>query len=215
VTWAPDYCTSSELKSYLRIDDDADDVFIALWITAASRNVDDFCGRQFGTVDEAEDRTYSAHYDKHIGAWVVQADDLYGDDITVVGPNAETITDFEFGPANAVRKGKVYERVLLTQPGPSAPFGNWWGWPYAQATHRPQVKVTITSSQWGWDPASAGPKVAKVGMLLQAARLAARRDSPFGVAGSPSDGSELRLLAQLDPDFKTSLKPFQRAWWAA
>jgi hypothetical protein len=94
VTWAPDYATVAEVKSYLRITDTDDDVMLALWVTAASRAVDKHCGRQFGTVATSEDRIYDAHYDSHIGAWVVQADDLYnGTNVTVVGPNSEAITD--------------------------------------------------------------------------------------------------------------------------
>ena len=50
-------------------------------------------------------------------------------------------------------------------------------------------------------------------LYIQASRLAARRGSPWGIAGSPTDGNEIRLLAQLDPDFKTTLKPFIRKWF--
>jgi hypothetical protein len=72
--------------------------------------------------------------------------------------------------------------------------------------------MTVTSDKWGWPTV---PTPAKVATMLQTARLAARRDSPFGIAGSPSEGSELRLLATLDPDLKTSLTAFRRDWWAA
>ena len=61
---------------------------------------------------------------------------------------------------------------------------------------------------------SAVERAVKAGLFLQGARLAARRDSPFGISGSPSEQGEIRLLAQLDPDFKTSLKPLRREWWA-
>lgn len=193
MTWAPDYCTSPELKSYLHIEDDADDVFIALWITTASANVNDFCGRQFGQVASVETRTYTPVWDRHLGCYVAEIDDLMDtDDLAVIDQNANVLTDYALAPENAVQKGRPYERILTSVGGP----------------------LTL-DGLWGWDPASAGPKVAKTGLLLQAARLAARRDSPFGIAGSPSDGSELRLLAQLDPDFRTSLKPFRREWWAA
>jgi hypothetical protein len=192
VTWAPDYVTAAELKNYLRITDAADDVFIALWITTASRNVDDFCGRQFGQT-VAESRTYTPVWDRHVGSYVADIDDLMNvASLAVTDQNAKAVTDYELEPANALKKGKPYERILTSVGG----------------------TLTITAP-WGWDPASDGPKVAKVGLLLQGARLAARRDSPFGIAGSPSEGSEMRLLAQLDPDFRTSLKPFRREWWAA
>lgn len=192
MTWAPDYCTSDELKSYLNIADTADDVFVALWITTASRNVDDFCFRQFGQTSQ-EARTYATTWDRHLGAYVAQIDDTQDvDNLTVIDSNANVLTDYELGPDNALAKGRPYERLISQVGG----------------------KLTL-DGVWGWNPASAGPMAAKMGLLLQAARLAARRDSPFGVAGSPTDGSEVRLLAQLDPDFRTSLKPFRRNWWAA
>jgi hypothetical protein len=191
VTWAPDYVTSTQLKDYLHIGDNVDDVFVALWVTTVSRNVDDFCGRQFGQTT-AEARTYTPVWDRHLGAYVTEVDDLQ--DITglaIVDENGAAVTDYDLEPVNAVKKGKPYERILTT-----ASTG----------------KLTPTAL-WGW---TAVPSAVKTGMFLQGARLAARRDSPFGVAGSPKEGSEIKLLtAQLDPDFRTSLKPLRRDWWAA
>lgn len=46
--------------------------------------------------------------------------------------------------------------------------------------------------------------------LLQASRFWSRRSSPFGVAGSPEFGNELRLLNRLDPDVEVMLGPY--AW---
>lgn len=194
MTWAPDYATSAEVKSYLRIGDTADDVFVALWITTASRNVDDFCGRQFGQVASVETRTYgNGVWDSRIGCYVTEIDDLMStDDFTVIDRDANVVTDYTLEPENALQKGKPYERILTSARGP----------------------LTL-DGLWGWDPAASGPTVAKTGLLLQAARLAKRRESPFGISGSPQEQGEIRLLAQLDADFRTSLKPFQRSWWAA
>lgn len=217
MTWAPDYVTLTDMKPYEHIGGDTiDDTLLAVWITTASRAVDNYCGRQFGQVDAAEDRTYEAIFDSHIDCWVVQVDDLYdASGLTVTDQGGQSITDFELGPLNATQKGKVYERVLLTRPVSSGALaGFWWPWPggYSARTHRPRVKVTLNSAKWGW---SSVPPAAKVATMLQTARLASRRDSPYGVAGSPSEGSELRLLASLDPDLKTSLSAFRRDWYAA
>lgn len=190
MAWAPDYVTAAGLKSYLRIDDTADDVFLALWATTVSRNVDDFCGRQFGQT-AAESRTYTPVWDRHLGKYVTVVDDLQ--DVTglaIVDENGTAVTDYTLDPVNALQKGKPYERILT-----AACAGD----------------LTVTAL-WGW---SAVPSAVPTGAYLQAARLAARRDSPFGIAGSPSEQGEIRLLAQLDPDFRTSLKPFVRKWWAA
>lgn len=194
MAWAPDYVTVAELKNYLQLTDTVDDVWVQLWITTASRNVDDFTARQFGRIDTPEDRTYTGVWDRHIGATVYQIDDLMDTGgLAVVDADGTAVTDFELEPANATRKRRPVERLI---------------------TSATRGKLTPTAV-WGWDPAADGPKVAQMGLLLQANRLKARRNSPFGVAGSPAEGSEIRLLAQLDPDFRTSLRPFVRDWWAA
>ncbi len=196
MAWKPDYVTPSELKSYLRIDadDDADDAFIALWVTTASRNVDGFCHRQFGKVDAAEVRTYEGVYDRHLGTYVYRIDDLSsasGMTVSVADGGAE-VTAYTLLPRNAAADGEPFTELRCTSCGP----------------------LDIEAPGWGW---SAVPSPVKVGLLLQSARLAARRDSPFGVAGSPSEGSEVRLFAQLDADFKTSLRAsgLVRERWAA
>lgn len=194
MTWKPDYVELAGLKSYLRIDDTVDDVFLALWITTVSRNVDDFTRRQFGQTT-LEARTYTPAWDRHLCAYVVVVDDVQ--DVTglaIIDENGTTVTGHTYDPVNAVKKGKPYERLILGSAATSF-----------------TGDLTVTAL-WGW---SAVPSAVPTGVYLQAARLAKRRDSPFGIAGSPSEGSEVRLLAQLDPDFRTSLKPFVRKWWAA
>lgn len=61
---------------------------------------------------------------------------------------------------------------------------------------------------------STVPAGVNTATLIQAARFFKRRDSPYGVAGSPEMGSELRLQAKLDPDVYVMIKPY-RAWWGA
>lgn len=191
MAWAPDYAQTQELKDYLKIEDGADDAFLALWITTVSRNVDDFCGRQFGQVDTAEERYYTPVYDRHDACWYATIDDLQDvTDLAVTDEDGTAVTDYVLLPRNAAVKGRPYEQLRLTRcTGEIA----------AQAL-------------WGW---SAQPSQCKTGIFLQGARLAKRRGSPFGIAGSPSEQGQLRLLARLDPDFETSLKPLQRRWWAA
>lgn len=193
MTWSPDYITAAELKSYLRITDNVDDTFIAYWVTTVSRNIDDFCGRQFGQVAAAGDRSYPTFYDRHERAWFAEIDDLQdvtGLAFTDENGDAVDSADYTLLPRNAAVKGKPYERVRL-----SVCTGELTG-----------------NGMWGW---SAVPSSVKTGIFLQGARLNARRDSPFGISGSPQEQGEIRLLAQLDPDFRTSLKPFIRNWWAA
>jgi hypothetical protein len=200
VTWAPDYITLELLRRYLEIDDQSEDVFLQLWITTVSRNVDTATGRQFGKVATAEERYYEPLYDRMSGYWYAAIDDLQDltglvvedDRGTVHSPasSSTSTTGYQLLPRNAAAKGRPYERIRIGASGPR--------------------ELAITGL-WGWN---AQPAAVSTGMLLQANRLSARRKSPFGIAGSPATGSELRLLAKLDPDFETSLRPLQRKWWA-
>jgi hypothetical protein len=71
-------------------------------------------------------------------------------------------------------------------------------------------EATITV-KWGW---TAFPVPVVNAAKLQTARFVARRDSPYGIAGSPDQGSEMRLLARVDPDVAVILRPFVRVWAA-
>jgi hypothetical protein len=194
VVWKPDYVTSAVLKSYLRIMDTADDDFVARWITAASRNVDGYCGRQFGKTDAPVTRTYRRPvWDRKCQRWVYVVDDVYDPaGMVVTDADATVVTDLDWEPENAAADGVPAQRVLARSCGP----------------------LSFTGSTWGWE---TQPASIELGMLLMAARLAARRDSPFGIAGSPAEGSEvIRLSARLDPDMIVLLKngKFRRTWWA-
>lgn len=193
MTWAPDYLTLSELKGWLRIDDTVDDAELAVAITAASRAVDRCCGRQFGQVAVVEERFYVAAWDRRCSEWYVELDDLADDaGLTVVDDAGATFTDYTLEPRNAVAKGKVWTRVAL---GSGTPTG----------------ALSVTA-QWGWPSV---PDTVKLATRLQASRFMARRDSPFGIAGSPDQGSELRLLARVDPDVELMLSDYRRRWYAA
>jgi hypothetical protein len=193
VSWKPDYIDRAALKSYLQITENSADAFIDAWITTVSRNVDDFCGRQFGKVATAVERFYTPEYDRHECEWLVDIDDLQdttGLVVTDEDGEAVAAADYVLLPRNAPADGVPYEQLRLASKTGELTIEGLWGW-------------------------NDQPAAVSTGMYLQGARLAVRRDSPFGVAGSPSEGSELRLLAQLDPDFRTSLRPLQRDWWAA
>lgn len=191
MTWKPDYADPELVKSYLDIQNNSRDAFIALWITTVSRNVDDFCGRQFGKAGEAQTRYYTPTYDRAERAWYAEIDDVQ--DVTglsITDEDGTAITDYVLLPRNAAANGVPYERVKVSV----------------------EAAEIAVEALFGWN---AVPASVPTGLLLQAARLNARVDSPFGIAGSPAEGTEIRLLAQLDPDFKTSLKPYVRKWWTA
>lgn len=191
MAWAPDYATSAQLKKFVRINDSVDDVEVADSLTMASRAVDKATHRQFGQLDAAAEWTYTAQYNRTRGTWIVNIDDLATTTGLVVVVDGQTVTDYTVGPRQAVSKGLVWTYLLL---GPSVSCSGDEG------------GVEITAS-WGWP---AVPTAVRGATLLQASRFLARRDSPYGVAGSPADGSELRLLATVDPDVRVSLGRYER-----
>lgn len=197
MAWAPDYITTAELKTYLRISDTADDAVLASAISAASRAIDQFAGRQFGVVSAAETRHYTAEWDRRIGRWVVFHDDVMALSGFSVQTSRGVIDVFTMKPINNGFIAKPWTHFVVEDTSTTQP------------TILPD-DVAVTAL-WGW---TTVPEAVKQATKLQASRLFSRRTSPYGVAGSPDLGSELRLLAQVDPDVAVSLRPYIR-WWAA
>lgn len=204
MTWAPDYATAAQLRSYLgepAVDEDdaADVARDTLLFTpacrAASRLIDRSCSRQFGTTDDGEDppaveRSYFPFYIERERRWYLSIDDLFTtDDLEIDGTAYDADTSLLL-PLNAVASGRPYLYLAL----PSS----------TSAT----TPVPVTA-HWGWP---AVPDAIVQATLLQAARFAMRKDAPFGVAGSPDMGNALRLLQRLDPDVAVTIGPYRRYW---
>lgn len=190
MVWAPDYVTAADLKAYLEISDAVDDALLTGWATSASRAVDNWANRQFGQVASAVARTYREvpFYNPRSGLWELQIDDVQDLTGLLVGGVAFASSGAVLLPDNAALNGEPYTRLgTLLQPyGPS-----------------PGVTVTtVVTARYGW---AAVPAQVIAACKLQAARWNFRRNSPGGVAGSPDQGSEVRLLAKLDPDVSTTL----------
>lgn len=195
MAWEPDYVTLAEAKSYLRIDDDVDNLEIGLAVTAASRAIDDATSRQFGKTAAVEQRTYDLEWDRELGLLVAVIDDLMtttGLVVTVDGA-AVTSTNYVLLDRNAAQRGVPWE-LLGLRSGTAPSLG----------TGPPTVLVTAT---WGW---TAVPDTIVTATLVQMHRFFKRRESPFGVAGSPDMGSELRLLAKVDADVAVMVRKFNR-----
>lgn len=183
--WAPDYVTAEELATFMRIQDDEDEPQLAEAVTSSSRLVDKHCNRQFGQVETAEQRVYKPRYDYDEGHWVVDIDDLMDADGLVVEADGQAVTGYELGPPNAAVDSKPWTTMVLPC----------------------RARTVAVTALWGW---SAVPSQVREGTFLQAARLTVRRSAPFGVAGSPDLGNELRLLARLDPDVVVLLNGLRR-----
>lgn len=203
MAWAPDYATLAELKHALApgIADTVDDDELERAIGAASRAIDHHCGRQFGKDAAPVARYYTPT--SH-GRAAVVIDDLMDTSGLVVktddgsGAFATTLeldVDVVLFPWNAAADGRPW-RMLVGINGASLPC---------------RERAVEVTARFGW---SAVPIEVTQACLLQAARIFVRKNSPFGIAGSPEMGSELRLLNKLDPDVAVLLSGV-RAYWGA
>lgn len=59
---------------------------------------------------------------------------------------------------------------------------------------------------WGW---TSVPAEIAMATKIQASRLFIRRQSPFGIAGTPELGT-VRLTSRLDPDVEALIRPFRK-----
>lgn len=193
--WKPDYLTVVEANAFLRLPDSVDDAEVGIWVTAASRAIDKRCNRQFGQLAAPAARVYRrpAVWVPSLGLWVKEIDDLQ--DLTGL-----TVNGVAYASSGA---------VLLPDNAPAD------GLPWTALGFADQPDVSYPGSpaastyvgRWGW---TAFPSQVKAAAKLQVNRWNSRRDSPYGVSGSPTDGSELRLLSKLDPDVAVSLAGLSR-----
>lgn len=198
------YATLDELKVFVGIPalDEQDDATLTLALDSASAQIDAFCDRTFTADAEVTSRLYRAE----LGG-VITVDPIS----TLTGLVVETdddgdgtfettwdTSDYRVEPINAAALGEPWTRIIA--------LGTRW---FPRLRYRPGVRVTAT---YGW-PGGAAPAPVKQAALIQASRLWKRKDAPFGVAGSVEFGSEVRLLAKLDPDVESLLRPYRRLWW--
>lgn len=209
MTWAPDYATLAELKAYLRIGDTDDDATATVAITAASRAIDLVANRQFGLTGSAVARFYTYRCGERTAAGqpILMIDDLMtsvglavaldtGQQGTYTGPLVLG-TDYDLWPRNSAFDGRPWTGIVMRR-SPAFWFPYW----------EDGVRVT---GNFGW---SSIPDAIHQACLIQAGRFFVRKDALFGVAGSPAIGSEVRLLAKLDPDVALIVSAYRR-WWGA
>lgn len=224
MTYLLDYCSLAELKAQLRISDTTDDAALAVVITAVSREIDQFCDTVFGLTGSAVQRIYEYDGERIAGRQALAINDLMTTTGLVVTVDtggdstfATTITinqDFDLWPWNAAADSKPWTHIVL-RPQATAAFSYQYAFspfaavPYSTSPY-PGRNVSVTAN-WGW---SAVPSEVKQACLIQAARVFVRRDSPYGIAGSPDLGNETRLLAKLDPDVQLLLRRVTRMWAA-
>jgi hypothetical protein len=189
-----EYTTPAVVKGMIgkTTDDDRDDLIIQA-IAAASRMIDQRCGRRFYADATATARTFTAH-DRLLTVGDTQS--LRVDDyLASAGATVETKTSFtgtwttvtgwEPGPDNADAAGMPWTEIAYQA-----------GW----AGDTTKVRVT---ARWGWP---AIPDAVAQAAALLAARLYQSKDSPNGVLGS-ADWGAIRV-SRFDPDVEVLIAPY-------
>lgn len=193
MAWKPDYVTAEDLRNYIVIGDLEDDAQLTLAASAASRAVDRHTHRQFGKVNSAQERRYTARWNRRRCCWIVSVDDLQ--DLTGLTVTVDGATvSFTPEPVNAADEGRPYEWLVVD---PAVSVGKLTG----------LDGEVVATALWGWN---AVPGAVKQATLMQASRFHWRRNAPAGVAGSPDMGSEVRLLARVDADLAPALSDYVR-----
>ena len=192
------YVTLGDIRGEIGITDASDatdDVRLEAAIEAASRAIDNECGRIFYLAAAVSARYYTAE----------DGDRLDVDDIgTATGLIVATdedddrdydytwaSTDYDAEPYNAIADGKPITTLRL------APLGV-----HVFPANRRGCKIT---ARWGWP---AVPADIKRATMIEAVRLYKRRDAVFGQTGSPETG--VINLPPLDPDVKRLIAPYRK-----
>lgn len=189
MAWKPLYVSADDVATHVRAD--AADPYIVQIATAASRAVDGSAHRQFGQLDVPAERVYDAARAVQLenGRWVLPIDDVQntvGLVVTVDGTvvAAQVTADdggYQMWPRNNGAEGRPYEGLSLA----TRPYGD-----------------VAVLARFGW---TSVPDEVLVAVKIQANRWAVRRESPYGIAGSATEGTATTLTARLDPDARAVL----------
>jgi hypothetical protein len=219
------YASLSMFRDYVRSSavthdaDDPDSEIATVALVAAARAIDLACGRSFKAADTAVSAryftpilrpaldpityatsAYPASWYRHAILPIDDVFDLTGMvvnfDVSGNGAYTNAVTAYRAGPQGAASRGMPYTKLI-----------------FDSGTYPPLYEESVkVEALWGWD---ATPATIVKANLIQAARFFKRRDAPFGVAGSPDMGNELRLLSKLDPDVAVMVAVYKRNWGAA
>lgn len=191
------YATTSELKARIDIDDTDDDTRLGEALSAASREIETWCDRQFNKATVASARVF-----RPLTACTALVDDFYTTTDLVVATDVVddgtysttwTAADYELEPLSGIVSGQPgwpYHRIRAVG-SPAFPTCN----------RRASLRVT---AQWGWD---AVPDEVREACLIMAGELFKLADAPFGVAGFGEFGP---VRVRMNSRAQTLLAPYRR-----
>ena len=182
------YATLAELRTRLGVSDTADDTTIEAVIESASWAIDAYADWIFYALSETRyfdgDDPICLFVGDLLSVTTLKTDDV---GLRTYGTTWAT-TDYDLLPYNTTPK----TRISITQYGRySFPVG--------------AKSVEIVGS-WGHNATGSYPDDINEACLLWAARLFARKNAPFGVAGSPDNA--MMTLPGVDPDVKRLLSRY-------
>jgi hypothetical protein len=195
------YTTLALFKSYLGISVSTMDTHLEMALNAASRSIDNYCGRRFWLDGSLTTRTFAA-----TDPTLLDLSDGIGTttglvvktDTAADGTFATTwaATDYQLLPVNAPHAFPEAEPWTQIQAigAPTFPTGT------TAQTHRVQI-----TAKWGWP---ATPDAVVQACLIKASRLFHRKDSPQGIAGFGEFGP-VRLSRTEDADVEDLLSPYR------
>lgn len=191
------YATEDQFREHFKDSGQKlDEGLIHRAINAASRAIDDHCGRRFWRDPEAALTTYTYRPDDPYTAWVNDISTTTGliikTDTAGDGTWATTwaATDYQLEPLNPVGAHAFWRIVAIDR------------YTFPCSSRRVSLQVT---ARHGW---SAVPDPVVDACLLKAAALYKRAEAPFGVLGS-ADWGAIRI-GRSDPDVVSLLAPYVR-----
>lgn len=190
------YITLAQAKTAAGIIDSGSDTELELVIEAASRQIDDHCGRFFYQ-SAASTAFYTAQ------DYLVQPIDDFAT-VTSIATDGDANgtyttswvlnTDCALAPFNAATTGRPFTEVIaLTEGANTFPVEIVKGVRIVGTRGWPSVPVTIQQAT-----------------IMTVSRMFNRRNTPFGIASAPEIG-QMRLLSRLDPDAEQLLRPYRIA----
>lgn len=197
------YVTLSEAKDYLSIPDGKTSLNAALTsaIDSCSREIEQYCSRQFNQDTVATTRVYEPFTLKQ-----TDVDDFWTLDGMIVKTDPGGIGDFSVTWDPADFEVRPYNGVVAGVPG--WPFNELRAcrglyFPkYAPNPYRRRAVVQVTA-QWGWP---AVPPPVKQACLMMMATTFEVKGAPLGVAGMSNFGAPIRVRD--NPMAKAKLAPY-------
>lgn len=188
-----DYLTLDDIKRWTNYQGNEKDDIFAYVITAVSRDIEDYCHRQFNDAGVASARVYAP-----VSRDLCIVDDFWTTDGLVIQTDNDgdgvfettwTEADYELRPLNGVRNGRP-------------------GWPYWQIRARPFTGANIqrfhhsghgvanvqVTARWGWQVVPAS--VVQAGRMLCADTFSLK-DNRLGIAGADQFGTVVRVRDNL------------------